>query len=190
VHESCLHLVRVWLKRRWLSATRTRVISRIDFVGIRGLLRASIETQRADTAAAVSCGPDHEARADCKMIVRLWTARVEKDRIAEYEANERTRSTPMFRRQPGCLGVMFLRSGENCCALTFWKDLESVQALKTSTSYLEAAAFYSNSGMLVGDPSLEVFEVSGGFLDLEALAHTKLRVEPRSRFPVTREFDT
>jgi len=48
VHESCLHLVRVWLKRRWLSATRTRVISRIDFAGIRELLRGSIETQRAE----------------------------------------------------------------------------------------------------------------------------------------------
>jgi len=163
VHESCLHLVRMWLKRRWLSATQTRVISRIDFAGIRELLRASIETQRAEFG---------------KMIVRLWTARVKKDRIAEYEENERTRSAPMFRRQPGCLGVMFLRSGENCCALTFWKDLESVEALKTSTSYLEAAAFYSNSGMLLGDPSLEVFDVSGGFLDIEALAHAKLSVEP------------
>jgi heme-degrading monooxygenase HmoA len=114
------------------------------------------------------------------MIVRLWTARVEKDRMAEYEQNEDSRSVPMFRRQPGCLGVMFLRSSENCCALSFWKDLESVETLKTSTSYLEASTFYSKSGMLIGDPSLEVFEVSGGFLDLEALAHAKLRVGPRS----------
>lgn len=98
------------------------------------------------------------------MIVRLWTTRVAKDRIAEYEENERSRSVPMFRKQPGCLGVMFLRSSENCFALSFWKDLDSVEGLKTSTSYLEASAFYSKSGMLVGEPSLEVFEVSGGFL--------------------------
>jgi hypothetical protein len=51
-----------------------------------------------------------------------------------------------------------------------------VEALPTSPSYLEASAFYSESGMLVGDPSLEVFEVRGGFFDLEALAHAKLDV--------------
>ncbi len=108
------------------------------------------------------------------MIVRLWTTRVEKDRIAEYEENERSRSLPMFRKQPGCLGVMFLRSSENCFALSFWEDLESVEALKTSTSYIEASAFYANSGMLVGEPSLQVFEAAGGFLNLEALAHANL----------------
>jgi heme-degrading monooxygenase HmoA len=108
------------------------------------------------------------------MIVRLWTTRVEQDRIAEYEENEHSRSLPMFRQQPGCLGVMFLRSSENCFALSFWKDLESVEKLKTSTSYLEASEFYANSGMLIGDPSLKVFEVSGGFLDLEALTRAKL----------------
>ena len=103
------------------------------------------------------------------MIVRLWTTRVDKTKIAEYEENERQRSTPMFRKQPGCLGVLFLRSGENCFALTFWKDLESVERLKTSQSYLEASAFYSNSGMLLGEPSLQVFEVKGGFLEAEAI---------------------
>lgn len=114
---------------------------------------------------------------ELQMIVRLWTTRVAKDRISEYEENERSRSAPMFRKQPGCLGVMFLRSNENCFALSFWKDRESVEKLKTSTSYLEASAFYASSGMLVGDPSLEVFEVSGGFLDLEAFARAKLSPE-------------
>jgi heme-degrading monooxygenase HmoA len=99
------------------------------------------------------------------MIVRLWTTRVDPNRIAEYEHNEQYRSTPMFRQQPGCLGVLFLRSGETCSALTFWRDLDSVKQLKTSQSYLEASAFYANSGMLLGEPSVEVFEVKGGFLD-------------------------
>lgn len=103
------------------------------------------------------------------MIVRLWTSRVDEARIAEYEQNERNRSTPMFRQQPGCLGVLFLRSCGNCFALSFWKDLESVEELKTSQSYLDASAFYSNSGMLLGEPSLEVFEVKGGFLQRETI---------------------
>lgn len=101
------------------------------------------------------------------MIVRLWTTCVDKSRMAEYQENEQNRSTPMFRKQPGCLGVLFLRSGESCFALTFWRDLESVERLKTSASYLEAETFYSNSGMLLTEPSLQVFEVKGGFLDSE-----------------------
>jgi len=32
-----------------------------------------------------------------EMIVRLWTTRVDKSRIAEYEENEQNRSTPTFR---------------------------------------------------------------------------------------------
>jgi heme-degrading monooxygenase HmoA len=99
------------------------------------------------------------------MIVRLWTTRVDKARIGEYEENERNRSTPLFRKQPGCLGVLFLRSGEDCFALTFWQDMDAVERLKTSQSYQEASAFYSDSGMLIGQPSLQVFEVKGGFLD-------------------------
>jgi len=79
----------------------------------------------------------------------------------------------MFQKQPGCLGVLFLRSGENCFALTFWKDLRSVEQLKTSQLYVEASAFYSNSGMLLGEPSLEVFEVKGGFLEPEAVAQAR-----------------
>jgi hypothetical protein len=61
-----------------------------------------------------------------------------------------------------------------CCAPVrilspspFWKDLASTDWLTTSESYLEASAFYSNSGMLLGEPSLQVFEVKGGFLDPE-----------------------
>ena len=107
------------------------------------------------------------------MIGRLWTTRVDKTRIAEYEENENSRSTPMFRQQPGCLGVLFLRSDDNCFALTLWKDRESVERLKTSDSYLEASEFYSNSGMLLGEPSLQIFEVKVGFLDSEVTVQTR-----------------
>lgn len=99
------------------------------------------------------------------MIVRLWKTRVDKARIEEYEENERERSTPMFREQPGCLGALFLRSRDDCFALTFWKDMEAVERLKTSKSYQEASSFYSDSGMLMSEPSLQVFEVKEGYLD-------------------------
>lgn len=99
------------------------------------------------------------------MIVRLWKTRVDKARMEEYEENERERSSPMFRKQPGCLGVLFLRSGDDCFALTFWKDMGAVERLKTSHSYQKASSFYSDSGMLISEPSLQVFEVKEGYLD-------------------------
>lgn len=107
------------------------------------------------------------------MIVRLWSTRVDQKWIAEYEENERSRSLPMFQQQPGCLGVLFLRSSENCFALSLWKDLESVERLKTSESYVEASAFYANSGMLLGEPLLQVFDVMGGFLDPRAAGEAR-----------------
>ena len=97
------------------------------------------------------------------MIVRLWKTQVKRERLATYEQNERDCSLPMFKEQPGCLGVLFLRSDEMCFALSFWKDADAVDRLKTSKSYLEACAYYEQSGMLIGDPSLQVFEVKDGF---------------------------
>jgi len=114
------------------------------------------------------------------MIVRLWATRVDKSRSEEYEENERNRSTPMFRAQPGCLGVLFLRSGGESFALTFWRDIEAVERLKTSQSYLEASAFYADSGMLINQPSLQVFEVNGGFLD-SAIAENRNITPSRRR---------
>jgi hypothetical protein len=60
---------------------------------------------------------------------------------------------------------VFLRSGEDCFALTFCKDMEAIERLNISKLYQETSAFYSDSGMLIGQPSLQVFEVKGGFLD-------------------------
>ena len=70
----------------------------------------------------------------------------------------------MFEQQPGCLGALFLRSGNECIVLTLWRDKESVERLKTSKSYLDVITYYGASGVWVEEPSLQVFEVSSGFL--------------------------
>lgn len=103
-------------------------------------------------------------RSKMNMIVRLWKTQVQASSLPKYEENERTRSLPMFKQQPGCLGALFLRSEEMCFALTFWKDLAAVERLKTSKSYLEAVEFYEQSGMLIGEPSLQLFEVKDGWI--------------------------
>ncbi len=97
------------------------------------------------------------------MIVRLWRTRVKAEHLTQYASWEQTRSLPMFRNLPGCLGAMFLRTPVDCCALTFWKDTKSVAALEDSELYQATSAAYATSGMLEGTPSLEVFEVVDGF---------------------------
>ena len=69
----------------------------------------------------------------------------------------------MFKKLDGCLGVLFLRSRRSCFALSFWRDRKAVEALKDSKLYQETSEAYEESGMLVGNPSLEVFEAVLGF---------------------------
>lgn len=84
--------------------------------------------------------------------------------MAEYEHNERNCSTPMFPEQPRCLGVFSCVLERIFCS-DIWKDWDAANRLKTSKSYLEASNFHSDSGMLVGEPSLQAFEVCGAFLN-------------------------
>src|SRR5215210_1273041 len=56
------------------------------------------------------------------MIVRIWRTGVDRSRLEEYAHFEEERSLPMFREQPGLIGVLFLREGEDrAAALTFWE---------------------------------------------------------------------
>lgn len=103
------------------------------------------------------------------MIVRIWRVQVDSSRIAEYESFERERSLPMFRRQQGFLGVLFLRTAEECAALTLWGSLRAVQALSASESYRQTVSELEATGLLKGRQSVEVFEVKRGFLRTGAI---------------------
>ena len=104
------------------------------------------------------------------MILRVWRAQIVPARIEEYRRFERERCLSMLRRQPGFLGMLFLRQAEDCAAsLTIWEDRGAVQALASSPSYQRTAYELAQSGMLAAEQSEEVFEVEGGDLRLEAL---------------------
>lgn len=98
------------------------------------------------------------------MLARIWRTRIDPTRTAEYERFERERSLAMFRRQEGLLGVLFLRTEEERGALSLWRSRASVTALATSPSYRETVAALEATGLLSGSPSVEVFEVRGGFV--------------------------
>ena len=104
------------------------------------------------------------------MILRVLRAKIAPERLEEYRRFERERCLPMLRRQPGLLGVLFVRQAEDRAAsLTIWEDTGAVEALASSPSYRRTARELEESGLLAGGRSEEVFEIEGGNLRPEAL---------------------
>ena len=50
------------------------------------------------------------------MILRIWRAKINPARLEEYRRFERERCLPMLHKQPGFLGVFFLRHAEDHAA--------------------------------------------------------------------------
>ncbi len=112
------------------------------------------------------------------MILRIWSAALVPARLEEYRRFEAERSLPMLHRQPGFLGVFFLRATEDRAAsLTIWEDRGAVEALTSSPSYRETTHELAESALLAGSESVEILEVEGGDLRPEAL----VRVLDRTR---------
>ena len=110
------------------------------------------------------------------MILRIWRTELNPARLDEYARFEQERSLPMFREQRGLLGVLFLREGpDRAAALTIWEDRAAVEALGDSPSYQQTAAALMSSGLLVGEPSVDVFDVAGGELRTKLLAAVRQR---------------
>jgi heme-degrading monooxygenase HmoA len=102
--------------------------------------------------------------------LRILRAKIAPARLEEYRRFERERCLPMLRRQPGLLGVLFLRQAEDHVAeITLWEDRGAMQALQSSPSYREITHELAESALLGGDRSVEVLEVEGGDLRPEAL---------------------
>jgi heme-degrading monooxygenase HmoA len=98
------------------------------------------------------------------MLMRIWTTRIVPDREDEYVAFAESHSRAMFRSQPGCLGVLFLKSGEEHAACSFWSSQADLDALAHSSSYRDTVAALRATGLLAGDTTVKVYEVEGGSL--------------------------
>jgi heme-degrading monooxygenase HmoA len=96
------------------------------------------------------------------MLIRIWRTQIDEARAPEYEAFARRRSLPMFRGQQGFAGVLFARDAASCAVISFWRDAAAVDALARSASYHDTASALAATGMLVGETSVEVFELHGG----------------------------
>ncbi len=104
------------------------------------------------------------------MILRVWRAKIAAARMEEYRRFEWERYMPMLCKQPGLLGVLFLRQvQDHASSLTIWDDAGAVEALQSSPSYQMITLELAESGLLAGDQSVEVLEVEDGELRPEAL---------------------
>jgi heme-degrading monooxygenase HmoA len=104
------------------------------------------------------------------MILRIWQAALDPKRLEAYRRFEAERSLPMLHKQPGFLGVFFLRATEDRAAsITIWEDRGAVEALESSPSYRRTDRELAESGLLAGEPSVKILEVEGGDLRPEAL---------------------
>jgi heme-degrading monooxygenase HmoA len=104
------------------------------------------------------------------VIVRVWRAKINPARMEEYQRFEQERCMPMLHKQPGLLGVLFLRQAEDRAgSLTIWEDSGAVEALQSSPSNRKLTHELAESALLAVDESVEVFEVEGGDLRPEAL---------------------
>jgi heme-degrading monooxygenase HmoA len=121
------------------------------------------------------------------MILRLWRARINRARIEEFRRFEAERCIPMLHKQPGLLGVLFLRQAEDRAAsLTIWEDRGAVEALQSSPSYRHTIHELAESVLLAGDQSVDVLEVESGDFRLDAL----VRALDQARFSKRRRADS
>jgi heme-degrading monooxygenase HmoA len=96
------------------------------------------------------------------MIARLWRTQVDLTRLADYEQFAQDQSLPIFRQQRGFLGVFLLREHQAILVVSLWEDRAAVEALDTSASYQTTVRRLLATGLLLGDQSVDLFEVSGG----------------------------
>ena len=101
------------------------------------------------------------------MLVRVWTVDIKKEKIKELEEFANSISLPMFRKQEGCLGVLFTKNSQEASTITFWENQESIDKLATSVSYQNVVKQIEESGILAGNHKSETYEEYGGFIGFE-----------------------
>lgn len=99
------------------------------------------------------------------MIVRIWMTAIDPDRAREYEAFAHAESLPMFKSQPGNLGVLFTRNRDRCAVLSLWSSESAVSALADSETYRRVSRRINETGFLVGEPVIESWACDDGWLD-------------------------
>ena len=100
-----------------------------------------------------------------KMIARIWRTQIDPSRAEDYRRFAHSQSLPMFREQPGFVGVLFAANLAERAVITLWRDAAAAQRLDQSETYRSTVAEIEATGFLRGESSVEVFELEGFFLE-------------------------
>jgi hypothetical protein len=99
------------------------------------------------------------------MIARIWRTQIDQTRADDYRRFARVKSLPMFREQPGFVGVLFAANLAERTVITLWRDIASAQRLDQSETYKSTVAEIEATGFLRGESSVEVLELEGFFVE-------------------------
>jgi heme-degrading monooxygenase HmoA len=99
------------------------------------------------------------------MVARIWRTQIDETRADEYRRFAHVKSLPMFREQPGFVGVLFAANLADRAVITLWRDIASARALDQSETYKSTVAEIEATGFLRGESSVEIFELEGFFVD-------------------------
>jgi heme-degrading monooxygenase HmoA len=99
------------------------------------------------------------------MIARIWRTQIDETRADDYRRFARVKSLPMFREQPGFVGVLFAANLAERTVITLWRDIASAQRLDQSETYKSTVAEIEATGFLRGESSVEVLELEGFFVE-------------------------
>jgi heme-degrading monooxygenase HmoA len=84
------------------------------------------------------------------MIARVWQARIDANRGAEYDEFAHQRSLPTFAAHDGFRGCSFLGQGADRVVLTLWDSLSDAEALENSARYQDTVAAILRTGFILG----------------------------------------
>jgi heme-degrading monooxygenase HmoA len=107
---------------------------------------------------------DEERSAARSTVARLWKTGIDPTRHGEFRDFEQRYSLPMFREQRGFLGVLFLHSAAGAAVLTLWASREDAERLAESSAYRATVARLEQTGLLRGEQTIEVFEMTGAHI--------------------------
>jgi heme-degrading monooxygenase HmoA len=99
------------------------------------------------------------------MVARIWRTQIDETRADEYRRFAHAKSLPMFREQPGFVGVLFAAKPGQRAVITLWSDVAAAKRLDQSATYKRTVADIEATGFLYGESTVEVLELEGFFLE-------------------------
>lgn len=107
------------------------------------------------------------------MLMRLWRTEYDPERLEELRDFARARSTPMFDSFPGCMGHLFAHRDATWLTISMWIGAHAISVAEHSTVYRETVDALDATGILRGQPSVEIYDIDALNLGWESRRGTE-----------------